>query len=261
MQYTEDEIKTRIETRLGGGRRVLEFARTTASGEYDSLSEAIQQALDLFNKYVFRTEFAFIAEADTSGKTAMSIDFDDDELLRVVRVDFTKPSETTVNADDVFGLANRIQGGGYYLGGYGGRQGRMAPAGRYGFGDVAFWKQQKEAVGRQTSQEPDWLWDEHNRRLALYIPLGPYEITYEKAYPHTLASLPRNYEADFLKLTEGYARLILADIRGKFGGQIPGATGGVETDAQTQRDRGQQLVEQVEERLRQLPILAGIETG
>lgn len=260
MQYTEAELKQRIETRLGGGRRVLEFARTTASGEYDSLGEAIQQALDLFNKYIIRTEFAFITEAETSGKTSMTVEFDDDNMLRVVRVDFTKPSEVNANSEDVFSLATRLQGGGY-MGGYSGRQGRMAPAGRYGFGDVAFWKQQKEAVGRQTSQEPDWLWDDNYRRLALYIPLGPYEITYEKAYPHTLASLPRNYEADFLKLTEGYARLILADIRGKFGGQIPGPTGGVETDAQTQRDRGQQLVEQVEERLRQLPILAGIETG
>lgn len=258
MNYTELELKQRIKSRLGGGRRILEFAEQTASGEFDHLAEAIQQALDLFNKYILRLEPAFISETTETNKT---VDFsDDDELLSVVRVEFTQPSEIAAGNEDVFSLAARMQGGGYY-GGYGGRFGQMAPAGRYGFGDIAFWKHQKEAVNRITSNDPDWLWDQHNRRLVLSMPQGNYEITYWKAYPHTLATLPQNYVHDFLRAAEGYARIILAEIRGKFGTQIPGPTGGTATDAAEMRQAGDSMIQQVEERLERLPLHALPEFG
>lgn len=258
MQYTELELTQRIKSRLGAGRRILEFSEQTSSGEFDHLAEAIDQALDLFNKYLFRTEYAFIAESTNENVT---VDFSgDDELLRVVRVDFTKPSEISAGQEDVFSLAARLQGGGYY-GGYGGRHGRMAPAGRYGFGDIAFWKHHDEAVSRITSTDPDWIWDEDNRRLVLTMPGGGYEVTYQKAYAHTLATLPNNYVHDFLKVAEGYARIILAEIRGKFGTQIPGPTGGTTTDADIQRNRGETLIREVEEQLQKLPLNALPEFG
>lgn len=258
MNYTELELKQRIKSRLGAGRRILEFSEQTSSGEFDHLSEAIQQALDLFNKYLFRVEPIFIEETSETNKT---VDLSgDDELLSVVRVDFTKPSENLQQNEDVFTLAARMQGGGYY-GGYGGRMGRMAPAGRYGFGDIAFWKQHDEAVNRITSNDPDWLWDEFNRTLVLAMPQGNYEITYWKAYPYTLANLPNNYVHDFLRAAEGYARIILAEIRGKFGQQIPGPTGGAVTDAAEMRSAGDQMIRQVEERLENLPLNAFPEFG
>lgn len=258
MQYSEADIKTRIKTRLGGGRRIIEFAEQGASGEYDSLSECIQQALDLFNAYVSRTETGHLAAvADIQKVVDLA---DDPDLLRVVRVDFARPQTTFPGVtEDPFTLTTKLQGG--LVGGYGGVRGRMAPAGRIGYEDIAFWQQHREAIGRISGTEPEWLWDENNRKLALYMPNGPYDVTYLKSYPHTLASLPRNYESLFLKAVEGYARQLLADIRGKFGQQVPGPTGGTETDADQLRSRGQDLVREVEEHMRRLPLLAGIEFG
>lgn len=264
--FVLNEVKNRLKARMGFSARVLEFSAHASSGEVDHLEEAIQQALDLFNKYLYRTVWAQIPETTETqmvvrfGEDAESPDETDPDLQAVVAVSFTRPAEISASQEDPFTLAARMQGGGYF-GGYGGRMGHMAPSGRYGFGDILFYKMQREAVGRVTSNDPDWLWDAHQRLLTLYMPQGPYVITYQKAYPHTLSTLPVNYAADFLKAAEGYARCILADIRGKFGQQIPGPTGGTETDAATQLQRGEKLIDDVEQRLGQMPLVAGVEFG
>lgn len=260
MIQTELDLKSRIKSRLGAGRRILEFSEQSASGEYDHLSEAIQTALDLFNKYIFRLEAVHLDESADENK---SIDLSsDDELLCVARVEFLRPSDSVVSGEDVFSLTARIQGGGFnYGGGYGSGYGKMDAAGRVGYGDIAFYRNQSEAIQRLTGTDPDWLWDGNQKKLVLSMPGGGYEVTYWKSYPHTLASLPSNYIHDFLKVAEGYARQILAEIRGKFGSQIPGPTGGTQTDADTQRQRGEALVQEVEERLQKLPLFALPEFG
>lgn len=250
----------RVAIRLGGGRRTIEMTD-------DHWCEAIRQAMDLINTYVYRPEWAYIGETSDENTVIHFDDIDnypgeyDANVRGIVRVLFKNPNAgNTVNLEDPFQLYGRMIAGGSAYGG--GGFGRMAASGRFGFGDIAFWNQHSEAVSRQANNEPDWLWDQTNRQLAINLPSQvATEITYLKAYSYTPANLPTGYFNYFLKALEGYGRLILSDIRGKFGGSIPGPTGTTETDAQTQQQKGENLIREVEETMRNLPLQATPEFG
>lgn len=251
----------RVALRLGAGCRVLEM-------EDDHWCEAIQQAMDLLSNYIYRGEWAHLPNVSGTNQTvnfsdAQSATYDPD-LLRVVNVQFAHPVDEGLAVEqDVFTLSERLAYGGRthrYGGGRG--YGVMAPVGRIGLGDIATQKHYREAQLRVTGKDPDWLWDQNLRTLVLSMPTGgPYDITYLKAYPYTPGTLPQNYMRYFLEAVEGYSRLMIADIRGKFGQLIPGPTGGAEIDAQVQLQRGQELIQKVEEALRNFPMVAYPEFG
>lgn len=251
----------RVALRVGAGRRIIELTD-------DHWCEAVQQAMDLLSNYLFRTEWAHLPAVAAANTV---IDFGDIQsetydpnLLRVVNVQFVVPQDDSpTSQQSVFTLSERLVYGGRYTRYGGGRgYGLMAPTGRVGLGDILFQKHYNEAQLRVTGSEPDWLWDETNRTLAISTPThGPYDITYIKAYPYTPGTLPQNYMRYFLEAVEGYARLMIADIRGKFGQQLPGPTGGTETDAGIQLQRGQDMIQKVEEALRKLPLQANVEFG
>lgn len=249
----------RIRRRLGGSRRMIEL-------QDEDYYEAMQSALDLFNKYLFHQETQYIPKTAATqmviryGDDAVAPDVADPYMRSVWRVSFTRPEEAASSRDDPFTLTSQIQNGGYF-GGYRSRRGVMAPAGRMGYGDVLFLKTQREVVERITSHEPDWEWDKSLRQLVLFMPSGPYDITIFKAYSHTFQTIPETYDADFLSAAEGYARLMLADQRGKFGQQQPGPTGPIGNDSAVQLERGNKLIDAVTERLRNLPLTNTIEFG
>jgi len=250
----------RVSSRLGRDRRNIELAD-------EHWCEAISQSMDLLNTYLFRPVWANLGEQQAESLTVKfgdllgSPDTYDANLRSVVRVIFHDPnSGSTPISDDPFLLTSRlVSGAGGYLGGsLGGR----SSTGRYSLGDIALWQQRSEISMRLAGNDPDWLWDEANRQLVISMPSGrTYDVTYLKAYSYTPNNLPSGYFHYFLKSLEGFARIILADIRGKFGQQIPGPTGGIQTDASVQREKGEALINSVEDTLKLLPLNAIPEFG
>ena len=257
MKASDDDLRKRILTRLGAGRRVIEFSTPTNCNPdaYDPLGEAMQQALDLINTFRNKTIPEFLSNVT---EEHVKVELADDELLlRVTDVQFTRTRADNYNNMDEFALTNRTIIGRNYSG----RQGGYGSSRVGNSANIIELSMQREAVQRAFGLEPDWHWDDDNKRLAIYCPGGPYDITYFKSYNYTRETLPEGFSSHFLKAAEGYARIILADIRGKFGAMIPGPTGGSSVESAEQRQRGETLVGTVEQSMQNMALMPGPEFG
>jgi len=83
--------------------------------------------------------------------------------------------------------------------------------------------------------DPDWHYDPFNRTLYVDCHGGPWDIMVEANKDLTFASINvglRSYQDLFLQVCEAETKLMLAKVRGKFGGSIPAPGGALQTDAQ-----------------------------
>ena len=86
-------------------------------------------------------------------------------------------------------------------------------------------------------------------KLYIFIPSSSWHFTYEIAYEYELEEVPKGYQQLLRQAAEGFARQILADIRGKYGNAIPGATTDIQIDGARQAELGQKLIDEVKTRL------------
>jgi len=249
MDLTAGEVVNRIRMRLGAGARCIPLAQD-GTGHYQ---EAIDRALDLFNQYIPCKRYGYLNVP--AGTPQSDIDLSgESDLISVVSVQFLRPRSPQLIVDlGIFNLTGRLITSSPFSTG-------VVSAQLIGPGTpqttLAELLAQRKTVERVRSLEPGWLWDPVTKHLLLYHPAGPYEVCYVKAYPHTLETFPSGMKSRFLDAVEGYCRLTLGDILGAFGEEIPGPTGPIRVDAEYQRTRGQQLIDQVTEYLKRFPVPA-----
>jgi len=233
----KSEVINRLKARLGGCSMCIELKEDCGEGSVDHWSEIIQQALDLLNTRYFLSSTESIKE-DTSLQKVIDYS-NDDKLLTIYKVDFLYPRDVSSSElYDPFRLVGRTLVSGAEL--------RLYPQ----LGNVWELLHHRGVVHRAYSTEPDWFWESMERKLYLYMPGGPYDVMIFKAYPYSLETLPPAFSHLFLKICEGYARLLLAHIRGKYGDSIPGPTGTISVDASRQQEWGQRLIDEAMQQMK-----------
>lgn len=113
-------------------------------------------------------------------------------------------------------------------------------------------------VQRLTGTDPDWEYDRATRRLR--ITLGGQEITSVHAQQYLvyvrywetlgLQDIPETLQEDFVTLCLGYAKRVLSQIRGKFGGVVPSPGGNARLNSDVLREEGAADVKTAEDALR-----------
>lgn len=226
MALTQSQIEHEIKELFGRGRRALEITP-------EGFTAAINKSLRMFKRHVqgYRYKvfenvsdqgYIDVTQGDASGDSAP---------LGVVSVKFLDESEQSLDVDtfDVFADYN-IKGRRY--------------------SSVLLEKVDAENRQRVMGTEPEWHYDASTRQLFIYSPGGTIDVGVVLAYPlDQLELLPVPYEALFMDCVEGHIRTSLGDIRGKFGGTIPGPTGDIQLDADTQRAEGKEILARVREDL------------
>jgi len=214
--------------RLGGSRRSVELTEA-------DYTESIEQALDLWNEYRTRIEYKTTENIITSEDAPFSVALADC-VIGVRAVYFLIPYYDVVGGLSIFELTEKLA------------------ITRLGIRDIAMtrsaWDQYRQVRGVQ----PRWHYveDEDIKKIVFFAPSGPYTAGYELFVPFTDPSqIKSERDSSFLKLVEGYARNILAEIRGKFGNQVLGPGGQtVQLNADRQIDKGDKLIEEVTEKLK-----------
>jgi len=212
-----------ISQRLGISRRSVELVEA-------DITEAIEQSLDLWNEYRSRIEYHRQDNILTRENEPFSVTLDDC-VIGVRRVYFLVPYYDVASGLSIFELTEKLT------------------ITRLGVKDLAlarsYWDQYRQIRGVQ----PKWHFDKESdpHKLVFYAPSGPYSAGYELYVPFTdPTQIEGDRDSSFLKLCEGHARLILAEIRGKFGNQVLGPGGKqVQLNAERQIDKGEKLIEDI----------------
>lgn len=235
------EVIERLKSRLGGCAMCIELREDCGEGAVGHWDEIIRQALALVNTRYFLTRTDVLQEESAVQKM---LDYGNDkDLLTIFRVDFLYPREVSSSeVYDPFRLIGRTLVAGAEL--------RLYPQ----LGHVWELLHHRGVVHRAYSTEPDWYWDRAERKLYLYMPGGPFDVMIYKAYPFTLETLPASFDFLFMKIAEGYARLTLAQIRGKYGDSIPGPSGPISVDASRQQEWGQRLIDEAQQQMGSVAI-------
>lgn len=226
MALTQAIIEAEIRELLGKGRRALEIPR-------EGFTKAINRSLRMLKRHI--QEHRYKVQENVTNKTFIDITTgdasDDPAPLGVIDVKFLDDSEgdTDFESFDVFAHSN-IRGR------------------RYSF--VLLEKVDMENRQRVMGTEPDWHYDADNQRLFIYAPSDTADVGYIVAYPiENLSQIPVTYEQLFMDCVEGHIRISLADIRGKYGGRVPGPTGDITLDADIQRTVGNEILQRIREDL------------
>jgi hypothetical protein len=217
-----------INQRLGVSRRSVELTE-------DDVAEAIEQSLDLWNEYRSRVEFHRQDNIITREDEPFSVTLDDC-VIGVRRVYFLIPYYDIVSGLSIFELTEKLT------------------ITRLGIRDIALSRSNWDMYRQIRGVQPEWHFDKESdpHKIVFYAPSGPYTAGYELLLPFTDPSqIEGDRDSTFLKLCEGHARLILAEIRGKFGNQVLGPDGKtVALNAERQIEKGEKLIEDVTERLK-----------
>lgn len=100
--------------------------------------------------------------------------------------------------------------------------------------------------------EADWYMDQSTNTMYVDCWSGPYDIFYVVAMDldlTTMDTLKEAYKRDFRDYAVAEAKIVLARIRGKFGGTIPAPGGMLQTDADNLRTEGETKRLEIEARL------------
>ena len=224
---TFDNIKSRIQARLGATCRTVELSD-------DQWQEAINQALELWTMYESKVTYHHAENVVTSEQQPFYVDLPEDDSYKGVRtVYFLVPYWAVTGGYTIFELLEKMT------------------ITRMNVGGLSLARSAWEMYRRVRGVDPTWHEDKERHRLYLYAPSGPFEAGYELLYKYTSPEeIPLGRDSLFMKAVEGYARLILGDIRGKFGGTVLAPGGGsFNLDADYQRTRGAELITEATERL------------
>lgn len=228
MKLNTAYVSQTLYQRLGGSRRSVELTES-------DYTESIEQSLDLWNEYRSRTEFHRADNIVTRESAPYSVVLDSC-VLGVRRVYFLIPYYDIVAGLSIFELTEKLS------------------ITRLGIKDIALSRSNWEMYRQIRGVEPHWHFDRESdpHKLVFYAPSGPYSAGYELLLPFTdPTQIETDRDSSFLKLCEGHARLILAEIRGKYGATVLGPGGkSVALNADRQIARGEKLIEEVTERLK-----------
>jgi hypothetical protein len=226
-KLTFDFIKERVAGRLGSACRTVEISD-------DNWRDSIEQAIDLWNQYESLVKYFKQTGIVTSEQQPFYIQLADDSTFKGVRtVYFLVPYWAVTGGYTIFELLEKMT------------------LTRMNVGGLALARSTWEMYRRVRGVDPTWHYDKASNRLYLYAPSGPFDAGYELLYAYTESTeIPQGRDYLFLKAVEGFTRMILGEIRGKFGGQVLAPGGGsFQLDADYQRNRGKELIDMVTERL------------
>jgi hypothetical protein len=126
---------------------------------------------------------------------------------------------------------------------------------RMPLGDWYMLKSFYETYQKVRGTDPDWYEDESTKTLYVDCWSGPYDIFYVVSQDYTVEeffALKGGLSRDFKKLAVAEAKIVLARIRGKYGGTIPVPGGQMMTDADVLRTEGESDRKEVTDRLIQM---------
>jgi len=183
---TQQGVIDRTKRSLGYPVRSLELTD-------EQIADAISDAIYLFNRYKPRLYYGTLE--NVADRTVIQIDNDIDDIIEV---QFVREGVGIYNYDmNIFTLD------------------KMLSWRRLGAGDYYEWQHWVEMAKRSFSADPDWFYDQENRRLYIYITGGPYHVMFTGIKNHTLATIPKRLVPEFLMAVEAYCRLRIAEIRSR----------------------------------------------
>lgn len=218
-----------MQQRLGISRRSVEIKE-------DDVVEAIEQALDKWNEYRSRIEYSVVHNVLTRENEPFSVSVDSC-VIGVRTVYFLVPYYDVSSGLTIFELTEKLT------------------ISRLGLRDIALSRSTWENYRRVRGVEPHWHFDQTDtsaKKIVFYSPSGPFDAGYELQVPYTNpVQIEVDRDSHFLTLTEGFTRRILAEIRGKFGGQVLGPGGKmVQLDSDKQMAMADKMIEDSELKLR-----------
>jgi hypothetical protein len=226
-KLTFDFIKDRVRTRLGASCRSVEI-------DDAAWRDSIEQAIDLWNQFESLVKYFKQLNIVTSQQQPFFLQIATDPTFKGVRtVYFLVPYWAVTGGYTIFELLEKMT------------------LTRMNVGGLALARSTWEMYRRVRGVDPTWHYDKGSNRLYFYGPSGPFDAGYELLYAYTDATeIPQGRDYLFLKAVEGFTRGILGEIRGKFGGQVLAPGGGsFQLDADFQRARSKELIDEVTERL------------
>jgi len=221
-------VKT-MQQRLGISRRSVEVKE-------DDIVEAVEQALDKWNEYRSRIEYHTVRNVLTRENEPFSVSVDSC-AIGVRAVYFLVPYYDVASGLTIFELTEKLT------------------ISRLGMRDIALSRSTWENYRRVRGVDPHWHFDQtdpQDKRIVFYAPSGPFDAGYELQLPFTNPEqIEKTRDSHFLSMVEGYTRRILAEIRGKFGGQVLGPGGKtVQLDSDKQMQMADKMLEDGEMKLR-----------
>jgi hypothetical protein len=220
-------VKSAILTRLGSSCRTVEITDAV-------LQECITNAMRFWNQYESKVEYKRESGISTAEGLPHSVALPTDVHYKGIRaVYFLVPYFAVTGGVTIFELLEKMT------------------ITRMDLHGLAFARSAWENYRRIRGVDPTWHEDKDAHKLVFYAPCGPLEVGYELLWAYedpTEIPLSRDYM--FLQAVEAFCRLILAEIRGKFGGQVLAPGGGsFQLDAEYQRTRGAELLKEIQDKL------------
>jgi hypothetical protein len=241
-RISKDNIVHYIRTKLGGTRHSVEL-------DDQQIDLAIDDAVRLFRRYIFGRRT--IAKPEIVGIQRFELP---DNAFAVTRFDvLTTDRPSFAEAElNVFELnRNRLYGL------YGDRPGALQEL-------IIHIEQSRRTRGT----EPEyWLiqdetTDPVTNDIVIYVPSGPRDVSYDVAISiRSPEDVPFVHEKLFLETVEAYSREMLGDMRGKYGGTLPGPTGDLQLDAEKQSTKATEMMIGIKEELRKLGLAMPPVTG
>lgn len=227
---TRQELRDYIRARLGHPHVVVELEDT-------NIDVAIDDALGNFNHYIYKGEPRVVA--NRAGSVVIPLQEGD---RGVVACMLLFPQDTRVYAQmTIWEIMYRM----------------VFP--RMPLGDWYMLKNYYEQYQRIRGTDPDWYVDDSTQTLYVDCSSGPYDIFYVVARDlriEDFVKLKPAYQRDLKDLALAEAKLILAEIRGKFGDSIPVPGGAMTTNASKLEADGNTVKAAITEKLEKIARLS-----
>jgi hypothetical protein len=209
----------------------------------ESMDYAIEQALQLWNKYQPYIGTYHVTVPRTEQNSPYKVDFNAPEYSRVRSIlDVAFYSDTQVRGSLPALMVNQYN---TRMGGYQNRDGRFFFQGLYGLERQALFY----------GAEPSWHWDSRQRWLLLYNPAQQQSATITASEPLTISQIRQDQATDFCATCLAYAKRIYAQVLGQFG-EVPGPFGGIQNNAQDLLSQASEDLQRIEQDLRRSVISA-----
>jgi len=241
-QMSKGDIVHYIRTLLGGTRMAAEL-------DDQQIDLAIDKAVRLFRRYLFGRRT--IAKPEVVGIMEFPLPADTFAITRFDVLTTDRPSFAEAELN-VFELnRNRLYGL------YGDRPGALTEM-----------IQHIEISRRTRGTEPEFWHMRFDKDglpindIVIYVPSGPRDVSFDVALPiKEVEDVPFVHEDLFLEGVEANCRSILGDMRGKYGGVLPGATSDLTLDADFQRTKATEMLLALKEELKRLGLAMPPVTG
>ncbi len=214
MDFTLDGVRQYVRTKLGEPSMDVELADT-------QLDLCVEDALRLYNQFHSMPEVQTTGVAEVSDEVV--IDAPSKEIKGVLWVDYIRPENLQQVINDLNFILYRMV---------------------YPYRKFGVWHEMRsffEMHRKTRGSEPDWVYDRQTRKLLVNAWSGPISLAIIWGKEVTLADIDERkseHRQMFLDGVTANAMILLARIRGKFGG-IPAPGGIISLDSAELRAEGQ----------------------